>query len=262
MAKFELCIRAQNFKIKEGGKVRTTGFYAGRGVEAATMSEATEKAMNMIRADLRPLSLNEHGNPPKFNVVEIEEVYYFQESIDIGEKVIPTEGYVWDEEDEETGDVKKPLSAWRGGWANFSKDVREKKAHVHTMSVHFTNGLYPVALLFLFLSLLFGNPSFEKTYFYLMVIATLSVPVTYLTGLLEWKRRHQSAMIPIFVTKIRYGLVAAFIGGGCTFWYALSPEVLGSGILTLFFVLLNLAILPPLVYLGHLGGIIVYEKAD
>jgi len=115
----------------------------------------------------------------------------------------------------------------------------------------------------MFLSLLFGKAAFHQTYFYLMLIATVSAPVSYLTGLYEWQRRHQKAMVPIFLEKIRYGVVVFVIGGCCTLWNYLAPGALAEpGILTVPFILLNLAILPILFYLGHLGGIIVYEGVD
>jgi hypothetical protein len=53
------------------------------------------------------------------------------------------------------------------------------------------------------------------------------------------------------------------IGGCCTLWHYISPGVLLEGdILSMAYILLNLSILPPLIYLGHLGGIIVYEGID
>jgi hypothetical protein len=113
-----------------------------------------------------------------------------------------------------------------------------------------------------------------------MVLATSSVPFSYLTGIFEWRRRFEGAEIwsmlwskdifredqvkvQIFFAKIRYGLVIFTIGGCSTLWHYFSPGVLGQGdILSVAYVLLNVSILPPLIYLGHLGGIIVYEGID
>ena len=115
----------------------------------------------------------------------------------------------------------------------------------------------------MFLFLISGETSFDKSYYYLMVTATAFLPISYLTGLLEWKRRHQSAMVPVFITKIRYGVLIFIVALVCSFWRFLSPQILqAGGVFTVLFVLLNLAILPPLIYLGHIGGIIVYEGKD
>ncbi|MFQ5585861.1 MAG: DUF2231 domain-containing protein [Thermodesulfobacteriota bacterium] len=260
MRKFEVCIRGQNFLIKRGDQVKKTGFYAARSVEAHDVSTATEATMDLLRADLKDVVVNDESDPPVISVEEVSEVYYFQDDMAVGENlVVPTKGFVWDHEEEE---ISKPISAWRGGWSAFRESIKAKDLHIHTMSIHFTNALYPVAILFLFLFLLFGKASFQQAHFYIMILATFSAPLSYLTGILEWKRRHQGAMIPIFATKIRYGPVIFIIGGCCTLWHYLSPGVLDGGILSVAYVLLNLAILPPLVYLGHLGGIIVYEGVE
>jgi hypothetical protein len=96
-----------------------------------------------------------------------------------------------------------------------------------------------------------------------MVVATHSLPLSYFAGFFEWKRSHQGAMVPIFIAKLRYGVALFILGAGATIWRALMPGVLeGLNIVSVLFILLNLVILIPLVYLGHLGGIIVYEGVD
>ncbi len=264
MKKFEVCIRGRNFLIKSNGKVRKNGFYAARGVEANTISEAVDLTMNMFRVELKDRVMNEKNDPPSLNVEDASEVYFFQEFVTVEDKdiTVPTKGFLWDEELEKE-EVVVPISAWRGGWSAFKKDMMEKDLHVHSMAIHFTNALYPVAILFMFLTLFSGKESFRQTYFYLMLLATTSAPISYATGLYEWKRRNQQAMIPIFLTKVRYGLVPFFLGLLCTLWHGISPGVIGGGFFsTGIFLLLNLAILPPIVYLGHLGGIIVYEGVE
>ena len=258
MRKFELCIRGQNFLIKRGSKVKRTGFYAARSVEANDMSAATEIAMASFRADLKDIVVNDESDPPALKVEEICEVYYFQDKMEVGDKVVPTKGFLWDDEkEEESGMIENP---WHGSWMTFWESIKEKDIHIHNMLIHFTNALYPVAILFMFMFLIFGSASFHQTYFYIMLLATVSVPISYVTGIFEWKRRYQGAMKPIFISKIRYGPVVFIIGGCCTLWRYLSPDVLGNvGITSVVFVLLNLSILPVLVYLGHLGGVILHE---
>ena len=132
--------------------------------------------------------------------------------------------------------------------------------HLHPISVHFTNALYPVAFFFLILFLFSGREPFRQTYGHLMILATLSVPPAYLTGLLTWKEKYNGAKVPIFSRKIRYGLVIFAVGCACTLWYWMSPGIVekmsGAGLV---FLLLNFLLLMPVTYLGHLGGKIVFE---
>lgn len=260
MKKFDVCIRGTNFLIKTDNQVKKNGFYAARSVEANDISSAVERAMDSIRTELKNSVVNDKADPPVIKVEDVAEVYYFGDTMELEDKTVPTKGFLWDEKKEE---ISVPLSAWKGGWSSLLSNIGKKDVHIHTMFIHFTNALYPAAIFFMFLFLLFRNTSFNQTYFYMMVFATFSAPFSYLTGIFEWKRRFEGAMIPIFLTKIRYGLAPFIIGGFCTLWHYLYPEVLvNGGIQSVVFILLNISILPPLIYLGHVGGIIVYEGVD
>lgn len=260
MKKFDVCIRGTNFLIKTDNQVKKNGFYAARSVEANDISSAVERAMDSIRAELKNSVVNDKADPPVIKVEDVAEVYYFGDTMELEDKTVPTKGFLWDEKKEE---ISVPLSAWKGGWSSLLSNIGKKDVHIHTMFIHFTNALYPAAIFFMFLFLLFRNTSFNQTYFYMMVFATFSAPFSYLTGIFEWKRRFEGAMIPIFLTKIRYGLAPFIIGGFCTLWHYLYPGVLvNGGIQSVVFILLNISILPPLIYLGHVGGIIVYEGVD
>jgi len=262
MKKFEVCIRGTNFLIKSGNQVKRNGFYAARFIEANDSSAALESVMGAIRDELKDVVLNDKSNPPKVSVEDIYEVYYFGDKILWEGKNLRPEGFVWDEEvvKESANSAVSPLE---GKWPTLWNRIRQKDIHIHSIFIHFTNSLYPVAILFMFLFILFDNASFHKTYFYIMVLATFSVPVSYLTGILEWRKRFKGIMIPIFAAKIKYGVVVFVIGGCSTFWHYLSPGILERGdILSVVYVLLNVSIILPLIYLGHLGGIIVYEGLD
>ncbi len=264
MRKFEVCMRGENFLVKRDGKVKKTGFHAARFVEAMDMSAATQMAIDSFKAELGPDVYNEKGDPPKLSVVEVEEVYYFQDEMSVGKMLLPGEGFLWDKDEEVVADeAPKPISSWKGGGLKVPSVADIKGLHFHTILVHFSSALYPVAMLFILLFLITGNTTFEKSYFYLMVIATLSLPPSYYAGFVEWKRSHQQAMVPIFIAKLRYGAAVFILGAAATLWRAFSPGVLVQlDILSVLFILLNLVILIPLVYLGHLGGIIVYEGVE
>ena len=129
----------------------------------------------------------------------------------------------------------------------------------HPIAVHFTNALFPVSLFFLILYLIFRLESFRYTYFYILALATISSPIAYLTGIVDWKQKYRGAKTSTFVKKIRSGIVLIIVGIICTAWYGTYPNVLdGAGAETIVFLGLNLSTLPLTVALGHLGGKLVF----
>jgi len=98
MRKFEVCIRGRNFLIKRDGEVKRTGFYSARFVEADDMSVAVGMAMDSLRAELAEMVANDPSDPPVMNVEDVEEVYFFEENMTLGEMLIPGNGFLWDEE--------------------------------------------------------------------------------------------------------------------------------------------------------------------
>jgi len=131
--------------------------------------------------------------------------------------------------------------------------------HPHSIAVHFTNALFPVALLFLVLYLFFQEVSFRQSYFYILILATLSSPVSYLAGIVDWKQRYRGAKTSLFAKKIRYGLILMVGGVVCTAWHYFDPTILDeAGVAMIVFLALNLLTLPLTVVLGHLGGRLVF----
>ncbi|MCJ7664192.1 MAG: hypothetical protein MUO24_08100 [Desulfobacterales bacterium] len=130
---------------------------------------------------------------------------------------------------------------------------------LHPIAVHFTNALFPVSFFFLLLYLLLHQDSFRQTYFYILALATISSPFSYLTGIADWKRRYKGVKTSLFSKKIRFGIGLMVVGALCTAWYWFYPGVLdGAGVKMVFFLVLNLATLPFAVALGHLGGKLVF----
>jgi uncharacterized membrane protein len=130
---------------------------------------------------------------------------------------------------------------------------------LHSISAHFTNSLYPIAVFFLVLYHFTTQDSFRNTYFYLMILVTFISPFSYLTGIIEWKQKYKGAKVRVFMRKYRYGLILLGLGAFCTLWYYFNPKILmdKSGLYILFLIL-NFSILPVAVYLGYLGGKLVY----
>ena len=140
--------------------------------------------------------------------------------------------------------------------------IGKRAVHLHSMSVHFTSALYPVAVFFLFLSF-FYRPDFSLfAYHHLMILATLSAPVSYLTGVAEWKQKYRGAKVRIFTRKKGAGVALVILGTFCTLWYVMYPGIMmDSGAMRAAFLCMNSSVVPLVVYLGSLGGKLVFGGA-
>lgn len=145
---------------------------------------------------------------------------------------------------------------------NCTMILGKRAVHLHSMSVHFTSALYPVAVFFLFLSLVYRAEFSLFAYHHLMILATLSAPVAYLTGVAEWKQKYRGAKVRIFTRKKRAGVVLVILGAFCTLWYVMNPGIMmDSGAARAAFLCMNSSVVPLVVYLGSLGGKLVFGGA-
>ncbi len=95
MRKFEVCIKGENFLVELDGKIEKKEFYAARFVEAMDSSTAVDRAMEILRRDLKDYVLNKPEDPPVMKIEEIDEVYFFQEKMALGNRLIPGKGFLW-----------------------------------------------------------------------------------------------------------------------------------------------------------------------
>lgn len=130
--------------------------------------------------------------------------------------------------------------------------------HAHPVSVHMPNGLVPVAVVLFILAWLFGAGLFVKAGFINLVFVVLSLPLVLYSGVLEWKKKYNSGLTPIFKIKI---LAAATTTTAClisVIWYIVDPGVLASS-KAWAFILLNLIMLAAAGIAGHIGGKLVFK---
>ncbi|MCK4739812.1 MAG: hypothetical protein KAT46_07665 [Deltaproteobacteria bacterium] len=99
MSKFEVCVRGNNFLMKTEDGIIKKSFYAARYAEAKDMSEAAGIVMDIFREELKDLVLNDKDDMPEMRVVETNEIYFFENAIEIGEFTFSLDGYVWVEDD-------------------------------------------------------------------------------------------------------------------------------------------------------------------
>ncbi|MBF0303915.1 MAG: rubredoxin [Desulfamplus sp.] len=149
------------------------------------------------------------------------------------------------------------------------------KHHAHPISVHFPNGVLPVAVTLFVLAIVFqsdfstsgvsntcstdGISALLSTAgFFNMLFVLLVLPFVLFAGYVEWIKKYNKAMTSLFVIKIAAATVTAII---CIFnvvWYIIDPQVLSS-CLSWLFILLNVIMLASAGIAGHLGGKLVFK---
>jgi peptidoglycan/LPS O-acetylase OafA/YrhL len=131
----------------------------------------------------------------------------------------------------------------------------KKSLVIHAVAAHFSNGLIPVAVLYLMFTLMTGSTFYEHTVIHLLVIVLLAIPVSFISGIMDWKRKYKGAKAPIFVKKIRLAIVLSVLAVTAMAIRLFVPGVSEqSGPLFWAYSTILFAMLPVVVLLGHYGG--------
>ncbi len=131
----------------------------------------------------------------------------------------------------------------------------KKSFLLHAVAAHFSNGLIPVAVLYLLLFLLSADRSFDATVLHLTVIVVLAVPVSFFSGLHEWLTKYKGAPSPVFRKKIRLSILLFLLSLASVALRASVPDIMvHEGLLHWIYLLVLFAMLPVVVLLGHYGG--------
>ena len=140
------------------------------------------------------------------------------------------------------------------GKKSLLKEMRET-FFLHPIAAHFSNGLIPVAVLYLMLTLPEGDQFFEHTVEHLIIIVLFAIPVSFFSGIHDWKINYKQAKTPIFINKIRLS-VLLFVLVAMTVAIRLSvPEVMyQNDWLHWVYIALLFSTLPVVTLLGHYGG--------
>jgi uncharacterized membrane protein len=125
----------------------------------------------------------------------------------------------------------------------------------HAIAAHFSNGLIPVAVLYLMLFIPTGNSFFEHTTIHLMVITLMAIPVSFFTGVHDWKTKYKGAKAPIFINKLRLsGILFAFCIAAVSIRITVPDVMSATGFIHWLYIVLVFAMLPVVTLLGHYGG--------
>ena len=143
--------------------------------------------------------------------------------------------------------------------SGFCKEFR-KTFVLHAVAAHFNNGLLPSALLFLMLTLLTGDAYFEHTVMHLALIAICMLPVSFISGIRDWRTKYNAARAPIFYRKIWLaGILFLLVAAAVGLRLANPLLLVTGGVCRLLYIGCLSAALPLVVLLGHYGGKLAYQ---
>lgn len=137
------------------------------------------------------------------------------------------------------------------------------KHHVHPVSAHIPNGVLPVSVIFVILSMILGSPVLQTVAKYNIAIVLLVLPVVVFTGYLEWKNRYMASFTKLFVAKMIAATTTIVAFALVMVWWFVAPEILQSPIQQkAVFILLNVIGLSAAGLAGFLGGKLVFKDRD
>jgi uncharacterized membrane protein len=137
------------------------------------------------------------------------------------------------------------------------------KYHAHPITVHIPNGVLPVAVLFLVLSMLFQATGLEAASFYNMIIVVLVMPKVLFTGYNDWKLRLGGNLSNLILTKMICGSTVLLLGLFLVVWRWTDPMVaLASSPSRMTYLFLHLIILGAAALAGYLGGKLIRFPGD
>ena len=134
------------------------------------------------------------------------------------------------------------------------------KHHVHPISVHFPNGVLPVAFVFIVLSVLFESRALETAAYCNLVFVLFSLPVVLFSGYVEWQTRYQGFRSRQFMVKIACAAAVTGFSLLIVVWWTVNPDILqvpSSG--RTLFLLANLLALGAAGVAGLIGGKFVFR---
>lgn len=131
--------------------------------------------------------------------------------------------------------------------------------HLHPITVHFPNGIIPLVVILLGISVYFNVQSLEQAAFFNMIFVLLTLPVVLVTGFVEWQKRYNGAKTFLFIVKIICALIVLGLANILVFWRILDPQVASSGSpWQLVYLGLAAGMLAAAGIAGHLGGKLVF----
>jgi hypothetical protein len=137
------------------------------------------------------------------------------------------------------------------------------KYHAHPISVHIPNGVLPVAVLFLGLSMLFQVSGLETASFYNMIVVVVVMPKVIFSGYNDWKLRLGGKLTNLILSKMICGAAVFGLGLFLVIWRWVDPMVaLASSPNRVMYLFLHLVMLGAATTAGFLGGKLIRFPGD
>lgn len=135
------------------------------------------------------------------------------------------------------------------------------KHHAHPISVHIPNGVLPVSVIFVLLSVIFKSSGLGQAAFFNLICVLFSMPVVLFTGIVVWRKKYNAAVTKLFLIKMICGGLVSVLVIVSVIWSLVDPGVLTrtsahSGA----FLFINIIMLTAAVIAGFLGGKLVFRE--
>lgn len=151
---------------------------------------------------------------------------------------------------------RSPLSALRGFFADMWKVFL-----LHGVAAHVNSGLIPVAGFMLLLAFVTGDVFLDRTVLHLLLIAACMIPVSFVSGVRDWRLKFRGARVPIFSRKIWLtGMLFALVSAA-VITRLVRPELIREwGPASWIYAGCVLGAVPVVVLLGHYGAKLTYAR--
>lgn len=134
------------------------------------------------------------------------------------------------------------------------------KHHVHPVSVHIPNGVIPMAVLFVFLSVVFQFANLATAAFYSLVFVLLTMPLVLYSGYNEWQRKYRANLNSLFIIKIISALIVSAATLILVLWHLLDPDIASTPSSHRFgYLFIHLIMLGAAFVAGFIGGKLVFK---
>jgi len=133
--------------------------------------------------------------------------------------------------------------------------------HAHPIAVHIPNGVLPVSVVFLILSVVFGWDILGRVAFYNLLVVALSMPLVLFSGYVDWRKRFNGHLTAYFKIKIGCGVVVLVLSVVDVIWMAAEAGVPNvPAACRVLFLLVNLVMLAAAATAGYFGGKLVFGE--
>jgi len=134
------------------------------------------------------------------------------------------------------------------------------RRHVHPITVHISNGLLPVSVIFIVLAMLFHFNPLAQAAFYNMRVVLMAMPIVLFSGYIDWQNRYNGKLSYRFVIKMICGSVVLLSSLILVIWQIIDPAVMeGTSMTRWGYLLLCFLMLAAAFMAGYQGGKLVFK---